>query len=364
MEKQYILVPILFLVLSVCSMVYAGVGNPLGLVTDEELEKTWPEIESFWLSGTLGSFKGEDAIEIVYRIFLHPREAGAVVISSGRTESFIKYKEVVYNLGQLGYSIYIHDHRGQGFSGRMAKDSQKGHVWDFNDYVLDLKTFYDLKVAPGKHKNLFLLAHSMGGGIATRYIEKYPTDFKAAALSSPMHQPDTGIHMGLACKGAGFTTWIRDIFISLFGWEPRYALGQGPHEPKTFTPDNPKIMTHSRQRFEIIQKLYDENSQVKIGGITSHWLAAACKASKKMIEDAALIKIPVLVIQAGEDIAVKAQGQNIFCDNLALGGETNCDGGKPFLIKNGYHELFIESDEYRLPALTRIIQFFQKHSLQ
>jgi len=218
------------------------------------------------------------------------------------------------------------------------------------------------KCEPDQHGNLFLLAHSMGGAIATLYIESYPKDFDAAALSSPMHQPDTGMLKGLICTGADFTTFFRSIGISWFGMQPRYAVGQGPYERKSFVPNDPDMMTHSRQRFEMIQDLYDKHGEVKIGGITSHWLANACEASERLLANAKSVEIPVLVLQAEQDIAVTAHGQNSFCKNLASSGATECEGGKPYVIKGGYHELFIESDAFRIPALTRIAQFFEKYS--
>ncbi len=359
---KYVTSVLLFFLVALSNYVSAQVDNPYNLVTDGNLESTWPEIESYWSSGEAGSFIGVDDIEIKYRIFRHPEEIGAIVISSGRTETYIKYKEMVYNLSRLGYTIYIHDHRGQGFSGRMTEDTQQGHVQNFDDYVTDLKTFYDKKVKPNEHKNLFLLAHSMGGAIATLYIETYQNDFAAAALSSPMHQPDTGTFGGVVCKGAGITTFFRGIGMSWFGMEPRYAVGQGSYKRKTFAANDPDIMTHSKQRFEAIQDLYDKNGEVKIGGITSHWLANACDASETLLENAKSVKIPVLVLQAEEDIAVTATGQNTFCKNLASSGERECEGGKPYVIQGGYHELFIESDEYRIPAITKILRFFEKQS--
>ncbi len=360
---KYLCYITLFLLVTSVNHVTAQVINPYNLVTDEALEAEWPEIETLWSSGEGGSFSGVDKINIKYKIFQHPEEIGAIVISSGRTETYIKYKELVYNLNKVGYTVYIHDHRGQGFSGRMAEDPQKGHVMDFNDYVTDLKTFYDTKVKPNAHKSLFLLAHSMGGAIATLYIETYQDDFDVAALSSPMHQPDIGKFGGGICKAAGITTFFRGLGMSWFGMQPRYAAGEGPHDRKTFTPDNPKIMTHSQQRFEAINELYDQYGEVKIGGITSHWLDNACDASETLLKNTTSIKTPLLVLQAEEDVAVTADGQNTFCKNLVDSTERECEGGKPEIIPGGYHELFIESDDYRIPAITKILQFFERQAL-
>ena len=54
-------------------------------------------------------------VKIRYRIFERSSQKAAVVISSGRTECMFKYDETIYDLYQKGYSVYIHDHRGQGF---------------------------------------------------------------------------------------------------------------------------------------------------------------------------------------------------------------------------------------------------------
>ena len=47
----------------------------------------------------------------------------------------------------------------------------------------------------------------------------------------------------------------------------------------------------------------------------------------------------------------------MFCKRLL---ELNhpCEGEVPFVVKNAEHELFIEKDEYRVPALSKAIQFF------
>src|SRR5262249_5450299 len=151
------------------------------------------------------TFEGKDQLQIAYRTFViedRQYEKGAIVMSSGRTEGLIKYQELIYDLGRQGYSIYIHDHRGQGFSDRVRglTSSQIGHVESFGQYVADLKQVVDAVVIPGQHKRRFLLAHSMGGAIASLYLEQYANDFAAAVLSSPMHEPSAGwVTLPVAC---------------------------------------------------------------------------------------------------------------------------------------------------------------------
>ena len=67
----------------------------------------------------------------------------------------------------------------------------------------------------------------------------------------------------------------------------------------------------------------------------------------------------MLVLQAGEDTAVTSKGHEKFCANMKAAGKP-CEGGEPDVIPGAWHELFIESDEYREPALTKILQFLAK----
>ena len=79
-------------------------------------------IEALWNSTTAGTLTSDHPalgapVELAYRCIEHPTPLGFVVISSGRTESLLKYDETVYDLHSAGYSVFIHDHRGQGLSG-------------------------------------------------------------------------------------------------------------------------------------------------------------------------------------------------------------------------------------------------------
>jgi lysophospholipase len=296
-------------------------------------------------------------VKVHYRTFVFDPQKGAVVISSGRTECMLKFQEVVYDLTQAGYSVYIFDHRGQGFSGRMTEDTQIGHVDTFADYVSDLKTFVDEVVKPSQEglsppgKNLFLVAHSMGGCIASLYVEKFRTDFDAAVLCSPMHGASTGfIPRDLASKIADWKDFI--------GRGKNYAPGKGPSQDVSFgqlKADDALAtgaLTHDEARYERVRELYNQHPEVKVGGPSNMWVRRALQAGEEAVANAGQIGIPVLLIQAGSDSIVEAEAQNQFRKNM--GG--NCE----FLpIDGGFHELLIESDEYRKPAMTAIERFLK-----
>ena len=73
-----------------------------------------------------------------------------------------------------------------------------GYVRDFQDYPTDLKQFYSDFVRPTQHQNHMLLGYSMGGCIASLYLETYNQDVDAAVLCSPMDELALGFFPDLA----------------------------------------------------------------------------------------------------------------------------------------------------------------------
>jgi lysophospholipase len=349
-----------FLLILYSPTAIAELDNRYDLIRDtntkeEEFEQRFKEkVETYWQeNGKKGSFAGVDGINIHYMTFIHENEVGAIVISTGRTDSYIKYKELVFDLSRQRYSVYIHDHRGQGFSDRILRDErQKGHVDKFDDYVTDLDTFVKTVVRSKPHHRLFVLGHSMGGGIATLYIETYPDVFDAAALSAPMHEPDATILFSApsSCLWFRWTDWFCPKC-----WP---GFSDKPYTATEFKEDNG--YTHSKVRYKLFRTKMYENEKLQLGGPTRRWCGEACAASSRMLENTSKIRIPVLVLQAGVDTAVTPEGQNRFCENLQKETGKACHGGRPRRIDGAYHDLLIETDTYRIPAVSAILDFFSE----
>lgn len=326
------------------------------------------DIATFWQQGKFAEFVGIKGSRINYATFVHRTTNNSdhnakhknLIISSGRSEGYLKYKELSYDLFSLGYNIFLLDHRGQGLSDRALDNRHKGYVEDFQYYVDDLATFIEHIVQPhcnfeGNFHKPYLLAHSMGGAISARYLQDYPDSIQAAVLSSPMFGFNSGgvptaIAQSLITITAKLNHWFDDT--------PWYFLGQQDHTETEFTNNR---LTHSPLRFQQFSELYTQTPALQLGGVTVKWLTESLTALETIFAKVDKITTPTLVIQAGADKIVSNQAQNEFCQQLHQVQVKSCPAGKPLVIKGAYHELFFESDIYRQQALTATIEWFELH---
>jgi lysophospholipase len=313
-------------------------------------------ITEFWLQGIFNSFKGVENADIHYAVFVHQHgNAPALVIVPGRSESYLKYQELALDLYTQGYNIFIIDHRGQGLSERLLENPHKGYVKDFQDYVEDFRYLIENIVTQYCLTKPFILAHSMGGAIATRFMQDSPNAIQAAVISSPM----LGFNSGLLPQSmAKALITIRLAINSLFGKTPWYFLGQNNYRP---TPFSKNKLSHCSQRYQRFIELYQSNRKIQLGGVTSHWLAQGIQTQKSIFTKIGQLKTPILLIQAGSDDIVCQKAQDIFCQKLHALQPKSCPNGTPIRINGAYHELFFEIDEYRDIALKKSLAWFEQY---
>lgn len=321
-------------------------ANQYVFTQEVELAEKYPNvIQPFWEEQvTKGSFTGEEGVNIATAWVVHPQSKGTIVLSGGRTEAGIKYKEVFYDLYQNGFSVFTLDHRGQGLSGRMAENADKGHVEDYAYFVADLHKFVELTVLPNSKEKPNFLCHSMGCAIGALYLLSYPDTFEKAVFASPMFGINAPIPQWLA-NGIIST---HTFFNTLFGDDPWYFLGQGD---KTEEPFEGNVVSQSKVRYDISQKEFDD-AGVALGGITTDWLKASLWAMQYIKASAGDIKTPSMLLQSGADTVVDNSSHEIVCNAMS-----SCILKS---IKGAKHELMMEQDQYRNPAMNAIATFFSE----
>lgn len=300
-------------------------------------------IDSLFNSGYAGFFKGKNDIDIFYSYYLQDEsERGAIVISSGRTEAVVKYKEVIFDLFNNGYSVYIWDHRGQGFSDRMLPDHDMGYIDEFQFYIDDMKYFYDKYVIPNNHSNIYLLAHSMGGAIGVTYLEQFPDDFNSAAFSSPM-------------LGLSFPSCL--VVSILSGDNPEYAPGNDNYE-KSIVPFEENDLTNSKIRYQLMEETFQHSPKARLGGATYQWVNKSCDQFDIIFENLEKIETPLMLFSGSEESIVSSSAHNNFIAKLKAQGKD----AQGYYVEGAKHELLIEKDNVRNSVIATVLNFFSEQN--
>jgi lysophospholipase len=300
------------------------------------------KIDELYEGGIEGKFEGKNNVSIYYKYFRQAEDKlGSILISSGRTEAALKYKEVIYDLYNNGYSVYIFDHRGQGLSGRMADDPHMGYIDDFQHYIDDMKQFYDEFVKPGNHEKNYLLSHSLGGAISMSYLEQHPKDFDAASFCSPM--------LGLA-------SYICPLAKILNSKTPKYAPGQGAYSDDS-TKFEGNDVTGSEIRY---YRKIDENNKVReswLGGASVQWLHQSCLMMKGISKNISKIETPIFIFMAQNETVVNPKSTEKFIQKAKKASKTV----KACLIEDAQHEILMEKDKQRTEILQKTLKFFGEY---
>ena len=302
------------------------------------------EVIPFLSKISQGDFMGYEDKNIHYYYAINEDEKATIVISHGFSEHFPKYHEMFYYFYEAGYSVFYIEHRGHGYSYREIDELDKVHVLRFQSYVDDLKIFIDTVVKEkSKTKKLFLYSHSMGGCIASLYLEQNPDEMKAAVLSSPMHQLNFRGNSPAMVK-------LLTVWSKIAGWDKKFLPGQhGFDGINTY----PNCSAQSQKRHAYLFEEKKKNKYYQTNGGTYKWCRESLKAMDEAIKNAGKIKTPCILFQAGLDTMVEPGGQEKFlANNPAI---------KKYYYPDAKHELFNALDADRKKYYEEVLDFYGSH---
>lgn len=314
-------------------------------VDETEMEIIYDLIDSQAYS--YGGLVANDGIQLNYLKYGDEGKNGVVVILPGRTEPSLKYIEMAYDLVKLNYGpIYVLSHRGQGLSQRVLRNPRKGYVRRFSSYSSDVNLFMnEVVIKQSPSKRMYLIAHSMGGAIAARYLQNFKSHFHKVVLMSPMLQIDLG-------DQSERSVLLQTTYVCKLPFRPRctdYIPGGTDGDSRDVFEDN--VVTSSRVRFDLKESLLIRWPELKLGSPTFRWLRESLIATRKLRHKKAIkrIQTPMLILQAEKDVVVKNFGQNQFCSRTPF-----CELKT---IKEAKHEILFERDSLRNQAITEIKNF-------
>ena len=367
------------------------------LPAETELESRWSEIDAVWrehlVEGVFDSpsqpeprdgYRVNRDIRIAYAVLARPANLpshGNIVVANGRTEGYLKYREMAVTLWCQGYSVYMIDHRGQGLSSRVlvhdvggerlrsgetaVQYANRGHVENFAYYVRDLEHFVD-QVVPGERPRI-LLAHSMGGAIGLRLIQQRPDLFDAAVMSSPMF----GVPGQFACGGAAALAERSGADAYIPGGGPWIHEDRYPYRDDWgFTLTVGWHYTGSEVRHNIWHREFAEprtaadgrEQDLRIGAPTLGWFTQSCAAVDSLQSQVNSVTVPLLLLIAEDDTVIPEGRQRDVCDAMNQGrGNPVC---RAVLIEDARHEMFIETDAVRDGLLREMFTFLGSRAAQ
>ena len=278
-------------------------SGQIDLVPEDNFDARMAEIgqlmEKCRISGEASSF---DDMQIPWEGYLVKNPRGAVVILHGFTEFPGKYRELSWYFLNRGYHVFLPVQRGHGRGGIVHSDR-------FDNYAHDLKHLIGHIKKHTQGLPLYLFAHSMGGGVAARYMQLYPSEFKKSVLSSPMFCP---MAADLPYYYALTGTW----FMQLRGKEKKSPLFKHGFDPNTpFERANgtsrPRFFWHLARRVE--EPAYQTE------GASNRWVYEAVRLRRRVLRRRSCRRIttPLLILSAGNDTQVREKAQRQFAERVA-----------------------------------------------
>ncbi|MBL8552358.1 MAG: alpha/beta hydrolase [Hyphomonadaceae bacterium] len=274
-------------------------------------------------------FKARDGVEL--RAMIAPARGparGTVVICQGWKEFIEKYFEVARELQARGFAVFAMDWRGQGLSGREARPATKSYFRTLDDPAKDLG--FALQEFGGRlPRPHILLAHSMGGGISLRALQKKYVSFDGALFNAPMW----GIR-SMNATSAFLVGLLRGL-----GAGKAYA----PGAMKTWTREDfaSNNVTRDEARQKRTQDLIEANQGLAMAGASIGWAASAADAIKGFQPKNAFrhLTFPIVVLTAADERLVRNESHAEIAAKLP--------DAQHFTIANAMHEIMMERDEIR-----------------
>jgi len=216
------------------------------------------------------------------------------------------------------WNVIMFDHYGQGRSTGVRAHSEGYDA----QQVCFLKTVVDQVADPALP--LVIVAHSMGGLIATRYVQENPTAARALVASSPMYGFPTG-----DLTEAEARQFAKNMTDAGSGTAPVGADSPRP-------PCEQSDVTHDCTLYD----LFKDDPLTLIGPATFGWVDKSFAAIDALFADGTL-PIPLLLLQAGQETVVLPEKHQTFCDavNAASAGRCTLQA-----FPDDRHELFNELD--------------------
>lgn len=293
----------------------------------------------FWLDA-------EDGVQLRAAVWNPGGPQGLALLLTGRTEYLEKAAIPAAELVARGWAVASVDWRGQGLSDRLLANPLKGHVDAFPSFHRDIDALLAAPQVAALGPVRLVLAHSMGGAIATGALLRGRVPLAPEArivLSAPM----LGLRMSGALRLASRATiWAARQLGRLDGWPPL-----GTHDqPYTLGAFEGNVLTHDRAVWDWMGQALRAVPMLQLAMPTIGWVAAA-EAETAWIATAGRLPAPALIVLGSEEAVVDAAIARTRAAPL---------GAELAIIPGALHESLIETAPIRAQAWAAIDRFLAR----
>ncbi|MDS4042931.1 MAG: bifunctional alpha/beta hydrolase/class I SAM-dependent methyltransferase [Candidatus Competibacter sp.] len=235
------------------------------------------------------TFRSWDGAELFYRAWLPEQNTNRAVILFHRGhEHSGRWQDVVDRLDLPDFALFAWDARGHGRS-----PGERGWAENLGVLVRDVDAFvgYASRQYGIPPENIVVFAHSVGSVLAANWVHDYAPKIRALVLGSPALR--VRLYVPFAIPGL------------------RLLL---KFKPKAFVNSyvKAKLLTHDPAKIES----YNADPLIT-RCIAVNLLVDLFDAGRKLVEDAAAITVPTLVLTSGADWVVDRDIQRQFFERLS-----------------------------------------------
>lgn len=240
---------------------------------------------------------------------MRQRPRAAVLIVHGLGEHAWRYDTLAQRLNQWGFTVRAYDQRGHGESG-----GARGVLPDDDTLLDDLDEMVDdtrRHVTQPWACPLILLGHSMGGLVASTFVQRQMAHVDALVLSSP-------------ALDAGMSAFQKRLTRLLYRWAPDLTVPNGL-DASGISHDPEQVAAYRRDKL-----VHD-----RISARLAHFIDSN---GPRVVAAAPTWTVPTLLMYAGADRLVRPDGSRAFATMAP-----------PALVRSRcfdglFHELFNEAD--------------------